>query len=106
MDDKICFTVIDNNAEQIITTRTGAYNNLMTLLKDKFGLDDFGECGGMGRCATCRIHATGLSGNSLIKERNEGVTLIRQGNGNENIRLSCQLLVTTDLNDTVVEMLS
>lgn len=104
MDDKICFTVVDNNSPQVITTRSGAYTNLMTLLKDKFCLDDFGECGGMGRCATCLIHATGLSGKSQIKERNEGVTLFRQGNGHDNIRLSCQLLITKDLNDAVVEI--
>lgn len=68
-------------------------------------LDCFGECGGMGRCATCIIKINGLTGSSTTKERNEPVTLSKIGYKEENIRLSCQLLVTKDLNGVVVELI-
>ena len=68
-------------------------------LKDKLLFDNFGECGGMGRCATCVIQANGLSGASSQKERNEPVTLSKMGYSDENIRLSCQLYISKDLQD-------
>ncbi|MBS1743744.1 MAG: 2Fe-2S iron-sulfur cluster binding domain-containing protein [Bacteroidetes bacterium] len=104
MKNKLSFTVIDNNSRQVIETYVGEYRNLMLLLKDKMYLEYFGECGGMGRCATCVIKIKGLSGNSINKERNEPVTLSKMGHKDENIRLSCQLLVTKDLNGTVIEI--
>jgi 2Fe-2S ferredoxin len=68
MKNKLSFTVIDNNSRQVIETYVGEYRNLMLLLKDKMYLEYFGECGGMGRCATCVIKIKGLSGNSINKE--------------------------------------
>ncbi len=105
MKDKIRFTLIDNNSKQVIETHHGAYRNLMFLLKDKVYPDCFGECGGMGRCATCIIKIDGLSGSSINKERNEPATLSKMGYEDENIRLSCQIFVTKDLNGAVVELI-
>lgn len=103
--DYIQFTIIEDKSKQIINTHNWEYRNLMFLLKDKMFVDDFGECGGMGRCATCTIRISGLKGNSITKERNEPVTLSRLGYVDENIRLSCQLSVTSDLEDTEIEIL-
>ncbi len=105
MKNKVSFTVIDNNARQVIETYVGEYRNLMYLLRDKMYLDYLGEYGGVGRCATCVIKINGLSGNSINKERNEPVTLSKMGHEDENIRLSCQLFITEDLNGTVIEIL-
>ncbi|HLV50643.1 MAG TPA: 2Fe-2S iron-sulfur cluster-binding protein [Flavobacterium sp.] len=105
MKNKISFTVIDNNSKQVIETYDGEYRNLMFLLRDKMYLDYFGECGGLGRCATCVIKIDGLSGNSINKERNEPATLSKMGHEEENIRLSCQIYVTKDLNGAVIEIL-
>jgi 2Fe-2S ferredoxin len=105
MQSKIKFSVIINNQKQIVETYEGEYRNLMCLLRDKVCLDDFGECGGMGRCATCVIKISGLTGTSIIKERNEPVTLSRLGYEDENIRLSCQLMISTDLEGAELEML-
>ena len=101
----IRFTVIENDSEQIISTHHGDYANLMFLLKDELQLDSFGECGGVGRCATCLVTIKGISGASLIKERNEPATLSKLGHTDESTRLSCQLYITKDLNDAEITIL-
>jgi ferredoxin, 2Fe-2S len=100
----IKITVLENGTEQTIETYNGEYRNLMELLKDKLYFNYFGECGGMGRCATCIVSTTGLKGSSVIKDRNEPITLARYGYKDEqNIRLSCQLLISADLDGARVE---
>lgn len=74
-------------------------------LKDNLYLDDFGECGGVGRCSTCIVKTNRIKGNSLLKERNEPVTLSKMGYTDDNIRLSCQLLISDDLNGAEIEIL-
>lgn len=106
MNKMIRFTVIENNSKQLIETYEGEYRNLMFLLKDKFDLEEFGECGGIGRCATCIIKVTGVTGISAMKERNEPVTLSKIGYEEDDIRLSCQLFITNDLNGAIVELIN
>ena len=98
-------TVFENGIEESIETYIGEYHNLMELLKDKRYLDCFGECGGMGRCATCIIRIIDLKGNSQIKERNEPVTLTKFGYQEDEIRLSCQILISADLDGATIRIL-
>ena len=77
----------------------------MFLLKEKLNLNAFGECGGVGRCATCVVETVGIKGKSMFKERNEPTTLSKLGFEEENIRLSCQLYVTADLEGAVITLL-
>lgn len=102
---KIRFTVTGSGTIHKIETYIHEYPNLMFLLRDKLFLDDFGECGGVGRCATCVIRLNGMEGNALKKDRNEPATLSKLGYTAENIRLSCQLYITTDLEDSQIEIL-
>ena len=97
MNDEIEFTLIHTDTKQLIKTYEGEYRNLMFLIKDHLLFDNFGECGGMGRCATCVVRANGVSGASNQKERNEPVTLSKMGYSDEAIRLSCQLYISKDL---------
>ncbi|CAM4057780.1 2Fe-2S iron-sulfur cluster-binding protein [Flavobacterium weaverense] len=101
----IQFTVIDNDYSELIETQQGSYPNLMFLLRDKLGLEGFGECGGVGRCATCIITAEGITGNSIIKDRNEPATLSKMGYEDESTRLSCQLYITSDLDGATITIL-
>lgn len=103
--NKICFNVVENNINHSIETYVHEYPNLMFLLKDKLLLADFGECGGVGRCATCIIEITGIKGDSIKKERNEHTTLYKTGYIDDTIRLSCQLYVNNDLDGTQIEIL-
>lgn len=77
----------------------------MFLLKEELSLDSFGECGGVGRCATCVVRAIGVKGNSAIKERNEPNTLEQIGFTESEIRLSCQLYITSDLEGAEITLL-
>lgn len=76
----------------------------MFLLRDKLLLDDFGECGGVGRCATCIIEIKGVKGGSIEKERNEHTTLSKMGLIDPDIRLSCQLYVNKDIDGSQIEI--
>jgi len=101
----INFTVIENGTKIPITTRHGRYPNLMYLLKEELQLESFGECGGVGRCATCVVKTSGITGNSAIKDRNEPATLSKLGFEEANIRLSCQIYITADLNGAEISLL-
>ena len=101
----IQFTVIENGSSQLIETYPSSHPNLMFLLRDKLGLDGFGECGGVGRCATCVIKAEGITGNSIVKDRNEPTTLSKMGYEEESTRLSCQLYITSDLDGATITIL-
>lgn len=105
MDNEIEFTITENGCKNIIQTSHGGYLNLMYLLKDKLLLDGFGECGGVGRCATCIVKVSGIQGSSNVKERNEPTTLSKIGYSDDDIRLSCQLLITKDLNESEIEII-
>jgi len=105
MKNRIYFTVIENDTKVLIETYEGEYRNLMLLLKDKIYFDSFGECGGMGRCATCIVNITGLTGKSTIMQRNEPVTLFRSGSCDKNIRLACQIFISNDLGGSIIKIL-
>lgn len=101
----IQFTIVENGIQQQTTTYHGAYPNLMYLLKNELQLDSFGECGGVGRCATCVVKTKGITGDSSVKDRNEPATLAKLGFEEKNIRLSCQIYITKDLNDAIIELM-
>ncbi len=101
----IQFTVLENGKQHGIKVKHGSYPSLMFLLKEELGLDSFGECGGVGRCATCVVETIGVKGDSAIKERNEPVTLQKMGYHEDNIRLSCQLYITSDLEGAEITIL-
>ncbi|MGM8360965.1 2Fe-2S iron-sulfur cluster-binding protein [Flavobacterium sp. ARAG 55.4] len=101
----IHFTVTENGTRITITTRHGSYPNLMYLLKEELQLESFGECGGVGRCATCVVKTSGITGNSAVKDRNEPNTLEQLGYSDEATRLSCQIYITTDLNGAEISIL-
>ncbi|AWV98812.1 2Fe-2S iron-sulfur cluster-binding protein [Arcticibacterium luteifluviistationis] len=103
--DKISITVLRNGLERKIETKPNEYKNLMFLLKDHCYPDDFGECGGMGRCATCIIKASGLKGAALEKDRNEPATLEKFRQSDPNLRLACGLHISSDLEGAIIELI-
>jgi 2Fe-2S ferredoxin len=81
------------------------YRNLMFLLKDKVFPEDFGQCGGAGRCGTCLVKITGMPGQNEKSVRNEENTLAKMGLTDPELRLSCQVEVDSGLNNVNIEVL-
>lgn len=90
--------------EYYLQTYENEYRNLMVLLKDKIYPEDFGQCGGMGRCGTCLVKISGLANGSADFYKNEKNTLKKMRITELTTRLSCQIQVNEDLNNTVVEI--
>ena len=101
---EISITIINAGEKYVVKTCLHEYRNLMTLLNNNIYLENFGECGGQGRCATCMVKVDGLRGNANTLERNEAATIGKVGLADEAIRLSCQLLINEDLNGAVIEI--
>jgi 2Fe-2S ferredoxin len=99
----IVFTVVFFGEGKIIKTHTGEYRNLMVLLNEKFYIENFGDCGGMGRCATCIVEIKN-DPHLVSRQRNEESTLIKMGISQSNIRLACQILVNEELENAVIKI--
>lgn len=96
----IQFTVINEEEAYTVETYTGEYKNLMSLISDKIYVENFGECGGMGRCGTCVIEILNTENNFVFLERNEEATMKKTGITNPNYRLACQIHVNEELKNT------
>jgi ferredoxin, 2Fe-2S len=90
--------------EYCVITYEREYRSLMTLLKDKICIEDFGQCGGMGRCGTCSVTLSGLPDTDTFNT-NERNTLSKMGIVNPAIRLSCHIEVNEDLKNATVQVL-
>lgn len=89
----IRLTVVQDGERAVIETHTHAYRNLMVLLNNHCYLENFGECGGMGRCATCVVHTQ----HPALQEhnRNEASTLAKLPTDEPGTRLSCQIHINS-----------
>ncbi|MBN8672866.1 MAG: 2Fe-2S iron-sulfur cluster binding domain-containing protein [Chitinophagales bacterium] len=99
LTNSIHFKVINGEEVHEIKTYRAEYRNLMQLLNNSIYLENFGECGGMGRCATCLVKVSGLKGYAGILERNEKANILKAGLSGSNVRLACQILITEELNE-------
>lgn len=100
----IHITVLDMDETYTISAYPGQYRSLMMMLYDQIYLEDFGECLGMGRCATCAISIEASQTPLTQFNRNERVTLSKEGIDDPDIHLSCQIVVDESLNGAVVRI--
>ena len=100
----IQITVLDMDESYTISAYPGQYRSLMMMLYDQIYLEDFGECLGMGRCATCAIQIVSSKEPLTQFNRNERVTLEKEGITDPNIHLSCQIVVDERLNGAVIKV--
>lgn len=103
--NKIELTIVYSGIEYKLQTFYGEYRDLKSLILDRLFPEDFGQCGGMGRCATCMVEVKGLVGDAALLKRNEETTLERMGPCGQNIRLSCQLAIDDSLANAVIRVL-
>lgn len=104
MRTKICFTVLYGEEEYIIQTFQGEYRDLKCLITDRLFTENFGECGGMGRCGTCLVEIEGLKGEAAELKRNESTTLQRVNNRQQTIRLACQIPIDDFLSNQLIRI--
>jgi len=103
--NKISFTIVENEMCRQVDVCENEYRNLMVLLKDKFYPDYFGECGGQGRCATCAVRVEGNPELAMHdNDSNEKNTLNKSGNTGKNTRLSCRILISPLLQNTIIHI--
>ena len=101
----IMFTLLYLGREHNMQTFLGEYRDLKTLIQDRLYLEDFGQCGGMGRCATCMVEISGLKNEAAQMKRNEATTLGRMSSGDPDVRLACQIPVDDSLANTLIRIL-
>lgn len=70
----------------------------MMLIYDKIYVEEFGDCLGMGKCATCLIEIVEAPFQFSSYNRNEETTISKAGLNKENVRLSCQILIDEHIN--------
>ena len=102
----ISITVFIRGEKHSIATYVGEYRNLMVLLYDKFYIDDFGECKGMGRCGTCHIQVSGNYDGTPDSVGNENSTLSKMSGVTGSSRLACQMNIDEKLDGLVIEVIS
>ena len=100
----IFFTLIYQEEAIKIATYEGEYRNLMILINEKIYVEDFGECKGIGRCGTCLVEAEGLTASAEIMQRNEKATLEKSAVKNQNLRLSCQIMINDSLKNAIIKI--
>ncbi len=99
MSTKINFIITINGETSKVETREGEYRNLMQLIADKFYISDFGACGGQGRCATCLVKINSKKTTLSLNYRNEVTTLLNAGITEIDTRLSCQIMITKEIDE-------
>jgi ferredoxin len=72
----------------------------LVLAIEDLGVDIMHKCGGNARCTTCRVEV--LGGEPGPMEELERERLSRETELGPNIRLSCQIRVTSDLSVRVI----
>lgn len=86
-----------------LKTYANEYRNLMMLIYDRIGPEDFGDCLGMGKCGSCLIE---IASEVVLSsyDRNEETTLQRAGTAYGS-RLACQILIDEHINGLTVKVL-
>jgi ferredoxin, 2Fe-2S len=98
------FTGLYEGQEYRLESYENEYRNLMALLKDKISPDDFGQCGGMGRCGTCLVTISGMKDGSCSWYKNEQNTLSKMAVTDPAARLSCQIEINRDLTNAIIQL--
>lgn len=76
----------------------------LVLCIEDAGVDILHRCGGFARCTTCRVAV--LEGDSGEMNEGERARLAREDDLAPGVRLSCQMVPTTDLSVRVLQRLS
>lgn len=100
---KYSFTYIDSVAQKhCVMFNLLQFRNVMELIVDS-GLEDFGDCQGRAWCGTCVVEVL-ESAFTDVKTKEEIRCVEPHLNSNKkNIRLTCQMDLTEELNDAILK---
>jgi len=102
-DDAIIIRVIDHEGVEHRLPALAGWR-VMEVIRD-WGLDIKAECGGACACATCHVHVVDGDGRDLPEPSEEEADQLDTAFFVEdNSRLSCQLLVTPDMDGLAVRL--
>ncbi|NEN23062.1 2Fe-2S iron-sulfur cluster binding domain-containing protein [Cryomorpha ignava] len=100
----VCFTIIDTIGEShLVEVKPYAYNSLMEFIVDEL-YEEIGDCMGRAWCGTCILRQ--INGRQITQlEPDEKIMLEKYPNPDKDwIRLSCQIEITPDLENTCWEI--
>ena len=95
--------IVAETANGPVETEAPAGKKLVLVLEDA-GIDILHRCGGNARCTTCRVEI--LDGNPEEMGEAERARLSVEAELAPNVRLSCQIHVSEDLNVKVINQAS
>jgi len=102
-DDAIIIRVFDHEGVEHRLPALAGWR-VMEVIRD-WGLDIKAECGGACACATCHVHVVNEQGPALPQpSEEESDQLDAAFFVQDNSRLSCQLLVTPDMDGLAVRL--
>lgn len=97
-------TVFINEEKYVLHTYAREYRNVMALILDHIYPDDFGECGGQGRCCTCLTQVVSTDVELPVPDGNEVANLAKHQVTDPAMRLSCQLMLNNNLNNLILKI--
>jgi len=103
--NRIFLTIVYTSGELLVETFRGEYRDLRCLIQDRLYSEEFGQCGGMGKCGTCLVEISELTGEAASLIRNEATTLDRLASCRPGVRLACQVPVDSSLSNLFVKIL-
>ena len=98
---KVCYS----NEEYHLKTHWGEYRTLRLLLKNKMNIPNFGQCEGLGRCASCLVEFVDLEKETSFLRRSEHTNTQKMIKNYSIVRFACQIPVTNDLANVTVKIL-
>ena len=102
-DNAIILRVIDHDGVEHRLPALAGWR-VMEVIRD-WGLDIKAECGGACACATCHVHVIEAQGPALPEPSEEEADQLDAAFFvQDNSRLSCQLLVTPDMDGLAVRL--
>jgi 2Fe-2S ferredoxin len=100
----IDFVLKQGDEEIRVKTYPREYADLRMLIKDYLKRDDFGQCTGMGRCATCMVTISSNI-NPLLSQNNRFSNLRLKKDPGRAVKLSCQVIVNDELANKSISLL-
>ena len=100
----IDFVLKQGDEEIRVKTYPREYADLRMLIKDYLKRDDFGQCTGMGRCATCMVTISSNIEQAIAPNGRLSSLRLTKDAGRA-VKLSCQVIINDELANKSISIL-